>query len=329
MGWARKRTAELLEAMRPDDPAGRWVDRFLIVLIVANVAAITLETVPAIGDAYRVWFQAFEAFSVAVFSVEYLLRLWSCVELPSPRRAGQQQTRRGFAVSPLGLIDLLAIAPFYLQLLLPEAATSLLMLRVFRALRLLRVLKLSRYSPALNVLYAVLRREARALGVATVIIIMMLVTMSWGIYLMEHQAQPAVFGTIPDALWWSVVTLTTVGYGDVVPVTTGGKVFAGCVALLGIGMVALPSAILVSGFSREVRRRSYTYHRAVELALSDDALSAHEASSLRTLREELGISPDDARLVESSVRRAAAGLDRCPHCGRSLDHANMDSEPQG
>lgn len=326
MSAVRKRTAELLEALRPDDPAGRAVDHFLIALILLNVVAITLETVPSIGNEWQNGFRLFELFSVAVFTVEYLLRLWSCVELPSSRHIGSHQTRLGFALSPLGLIDLLAIAPFYLQMLLPEAATSLLILRIFRGMRLLRVLKLSRYSPAMNVLYSVLRKEARVLSVAVFFLGVMLVVVSWAIYVLERDAQPEAFGTIPDAMWWSVITLTTVGFGDVVPVTNGGKLFAGFAALLGIGMVALPSAILVSGFTREARRRAQTYHRAVELAMADGELSHHEASELKGLREELGINSEDALYAELRVRRSVAGLDACPHCGKSLSDKEDENE---
>jgi voltage-gated potassium channel len=248
------------------------------------------------------------------------------VEMPSSHRIGENQSRLGFAFSPLGLVDLLAIAPFYFQLLLPETATSLLILRVFRGLRLLRVLKLSRYSPALNVLFSVLRKEARVLGVAMFILAVMLVVVSWGIYVLERDAQPAAFGTIPDAMWWSVVTLTTVGFGDVVPVTNLGKLFAGFAALLGIGMVALPSAILVAGFTHEIRRRSQTYHRALELAYSDGTFSAHEATELKGLREELGITTEDALYAEMRVRRAIAGLDACPHCGKPLGTRDLKNE---
>lgn len=169
-----------------------------------------------------------------------------------------------------------------------------------------------------NVLATVIRKEARVLGVASFILAVLLVVASWGMFLLEHDAQPVAFGTIPDAMWWAVVTLTTVGFGDVVPVTPWGKVFAGFVALLGIGMVALPSAVLVSGFGREVRHRTATYRNAVEKALADGSLSSEEEQRLETLREELGLNTDDALQAELTVRRHVAGLDRCPHCGESL-----------
>lgn len=325
MSTTRRRTAELLDALQPRDGAGRFVGWFLIVLIIANVLAIVLETVPEIGASHGRFFQAFEVFSVAVFTLEYLLRLWSCVDVSDPARPGHRQTRLRWALSPLGLIDLLAIAPFYLFLLLPEAtAESLLMLRVFRGLRLMRVLKLSRYSPAMNVLLTVLRREARVLGVALFILAFMLVLSSWGIYFLEHAAQPEAFGSIPRAMWWAIVSLTTVGYGDVVPVTNGGKVFAGFVTLVGVGMVALPSAILVAGLTREMRRRSSAYHRAVELALADGEFTVHESTQLQVLREELGINADDALQTELRVRHATATLVRCPYCGHSL----LPEEPE-
>ncbi|MEM1411141.1 MAG: ion transporter [Pseudomonadota bacterium] len=319
MSGLRRRTAELLEAHRPNDPLGSNIDRFLIALILANVVAIILETVPQIGQRYALFFWTFELFSIMVFTIEYLARLWSCVEQPLDDTVSQRRSRWRWALSPLGLIDLLAILPFYIFLLTPErTAEAYLMLRVFRGLRLLRLCKLARYSPAVGILFSVFRKEAPVLTVAVSFLAAILVFSSWGIYLLERELQPEAFGTIPDAMWWAVVTLTTVGYGDVVPMSHGGRFFAAIVALLGIAMLALPAAILASGFSREIHGRSKAYERAVDLALANGRLSEREAEQLELLREELGISSEEA--VETLIEaRHERGQDRqCPHCGKPL-----------
>lgn len=328
---ARRRTAELLEAHRPNDPLGRAVDLSLILLILANVGAIVLESVPGYRLDHRDVFRGFETVSVIVFTLEYALRLWSAPELPDPGNPARRMSRTRWALSPLGLIDLLAILPFYIYLLLPEPALSLLILRVFRALRLLRIFKLARYSPALNMLLSVIRKEAGVLTVAASILFLMLVVGSWGIYVLEREVQPDSFGSIPDAMWWAIITLTTIGYGDVVPVTEGGRLFAGLVALVGVGMMALPAAILASGFYREAHGRSETYKRAIEMALSSGHISAHEAGELETLREELGIDSDDAMGLLIQARHERIGSHQCPHCGAPLgaaaknDASNDDS----
>jgi voltage-gated potassium channel len=326
MTTLRRRTAELLDAHRPNDPLGRLIDGFLILLIMANVAAIVLGTVDAYRTRYGDFFVAFEVFSVAVFTLEYLARLWSCVEKPLDDAVSRRQGRLRWMLSPLGLIDLLAILPFYVLLLMPErSAEAYLMLRLFRGLRMLRIFKLTRYSPAMGVLGAVIRKEMPVLMVAVTIAFMILMVSSWGIYLLEHQEQPETFGNIPLAMWWSVVTMTTVGYGDVVPVTTGGKFFAGIVSLLGIAMLALPAAILASGFSRELHGRSKTYERAVEMALANGHLSEHEAEQLEILREELGISSEEAVETLIGARHEQFREGRCPHCGEALQDPANDS----
>jgi voltage-gated potassium channel len=318
MSRVRKRTAELLEAHHSEHGWGHAIDIFLIALILANVALIILETVPEISVEYRLEFVWFELFSIVVFTIEYLLRLWSCVEEPVQGRGGEKQSRLRWMMSPLGLIDLIAILPFYIFLFVPDAQMSLLMLRIFRALRLLRIFKLTRYSSALNVLFAVLRREARVLGVTTFILVLILVLASWGIYLLERDLQPDIFGSFPAAMWWAVVTLTTVGYGDAVPVTDGGKIFAGLISLLGIGMMALPAGILASGFSSEIHRRNRTFLRAAKMAYADGLISAHEKQALETLREELGLSKEEALNSTLDAKREGLKHKTCPHCGEAL-----------
>jgi len=313
----RKRTAELLEAHRPNDPLGRAVDVFLILLILANVAAVILETVPTLEHKHHVFFWRFEVFSVLVFSVEYVLRLWSSVDVGRIREAHPLKARLKFAFSPMGLIDLVAILPFYAYLFLPMQLDTLLILRVFRGVRLLRIFKLTRYSPAMQVLRTVLKEEARTLVVVGFILVIILVVASWGIYLLEREAQPEEFASIPQAMWWAVVSLTTVGYGDVVPITPLGKLFSGVIALVGIGMAALPAGILASGFSSEMRRRENVYNRALSRVLADGIITEHESEELEKLREELDLSEDEAHGLYLDAHRTWMKWSKCPHCGKS------------
>ena len=316
----RKRTAELLEAHRTHDKWARAVDAFLIILILGSVVLVILETLPALGQRYVALFWRFELFCVAVFTVEYFLRLWSCVDKSTASALTPFKSRIKWMFSPLGLIDLLAIAPFYVFLFIPAGAQSLLILRIFRGVRLLRIFKLTRYSPALQVLRSVLRKEARTLTVVAFLLLVILIVASFGIYILEKDEQPIVFGSVPHALWWAVVSLTTVGYGDVVPVTILGKIFAGVIALVGIGTMALPAGIMASGFSSEMRRREMEYGRAVKLALADGQISENEIIELERLRIELGLEEEEAHDMMLDAKRKAINLRNCPHCGLPVSH---------
>ncbi|MBI1386148.1 MAG: cyclic nucleotide-binding domain-containing protein [Rhizobiales bacterium] len=249
-GW-RRRVYEILEVGRGEDRASILVDRALIVLIIANVIAFAAETVPSIQENYGAALDVFNLVSVFIFTIEYLLRLWSCVEVPFLKRIPPLEARFRFARRPYMLIDLAAILPFYLSLFLA------IDLRILRILRLFRFLKLARYSPALHTLLRVLINERRALAGALLLMIAALLFASTGIYFLEHDAQPEKFGSIPAAAWWAMATLTTVGYGDVAPVTPLGQLFGSFVMVIGLGMFALPIAIISTGFAQEVGRRDF------------------------------------------------------------------------
>ncbi|MEZ5925543.1 MAG: cyclic nucleotide-gated ion channel [Hyphomicrobiaceae bacterium] len=247
----RRRVYDVLEVGRGESRLSTWVENGLIVLIFINVFAFVLETVPSIHIKYRGLLSFIEWASVLMFTFEYALRIWSCVEVPFLRRLSPMRARIQYAKSPYLLIDLLAIVPFYLSFLVP------IDLRVLRVLRLFRFLKLARYSPAMNTLMRVLANERRTLTGALLLVMTLLLFAATIMYYLESEAQPDRFGSIPEAAWWAIVTLTTVGYGDAVPVTDLGRFVGGLVMLSGLIVLALPIAIIATGFAQEVGRRDF------------------------------------------------------------------------
>lgn len=226
-------------------------DAAIVVLIVLNIVAFLAETVPSIARQYGTWLDLFETVSVALFTLEYLARLWTAVEVPFLSRMAPWRARLHWAARPSMIIDLLAIAPFYM------AQLFAIDLRVLRVLRLLRFLKLSRYSPAMHTLVRVLHNERRALMGALLLLCAAVLIAATGIYYLEGETQPEKFGSVPESAWWAIATLTTVGYGDVTPVTPLGRLFGGLVMIAGLCVLALPVAIISSGFAQEVGRRDF------------------------------------------------------------------------
>lgn len=247
----RQRIFEIIEIGHGESRASRLFDTAIVTLILLNIAAFVAETVPSLSAAYGGFFSAFEVLSVAVFSVEYGLRLWTAVEVPFLRRLAPWRARLKLALRPAMLIDLLAILPFFLSMFLS------IDLRVLRALRLLRFFKLSRYSPALHTLLRVLVNEQRALIGVGLLLLTVVLLASTGIYYIEGNAQPDKFGSVPDSAWWAIATLTTVGYGDVAPITTLGRLFGSVVMVTGLCILALPVAIISAGFAQELGRRDF------------------------------------------------------------------------
>ena len=285
------------------------VDILLVCLISVNILAIILESVASLRHSYGVFFDYFELFSVTVFTIEYALRAWRSVELKGPQSHHPIRGRLRYLLTPMALIDLIAILPFYLTLFLQ---IDLRMLRVFR---LFRLFKLTRYSSAMSLLLEVLREESKSFFAAFFVLFILLMLASTGIYLIEHDIQPDAFSTIPDSMWWALVTLTTVGYGDVTPITAAGKVFGGCISIIGIGMVALPAGILASGFSDQIQRRRQKYHLMLEDAFADGIISGEEKGALKHLRQHLGVNEEDAKVLFKIASRAKArALTHCPHC---------------
>ncbi len=225
-------------------------DYGIMALIILNVLAMMLETVPQINEVAGTWLDAFEVFSVIVFTIEYILRIYiSSVSHPA---SSHFRSALIFIFSAYGIIDLLAILPFYLPFVIPF---DLRFVRIMRLLRLLRVLKISRYNNSLHLIYQVIREKRAELAITFVAIVLILIIASFLMYYIEGDVQPSKFSDIFSSFWWAVVTLTTLGYGDVVPVTTLGKIISGIIAILGIGLVALPAGLLSAGFIEKIRDR--------------------------------------------------------------------------
>ncbi len=250
-GIDRQRAHELVETARENDRASRLVDMTLVTLILLNVAAFVAETVPDIQARYGGLLKSFEIISVAIFTLEYATRLWTCVEMPFLARMEPMTARLRFAMRPYLIIDLVAILPFFLGAFLP------INLRILRVLRVFRILKLARYSPAMHSLIRVLHNQRRTLVGTLLLLLTVLLFVSTAAYYAERTAQPDKFGSIPNAAWWAIATLTTVGYGDITPVTGIGKLIGAMAMILGIAVLALPIAIIATGFASEAGNRDF------------------------------------------------------------------------
>lgn len=247
----RRRIFDLLERVDRHARLPRVISGALVALILINVVAAVFETVAYYAAQYGWIFRTVEAVSLVIFTFEYLVRLWVSVEHPRARGKPAWQARLMYAVTPAALIDLIAIAPFFI-----EAFTDA-HLRIVVLVRLLRLFKLGRYSTGFQSLAEALRRERSALLASFLILVSVVLVAASFAYMAERTAQPEHFGSIPDAIWWAMETVTTVGYGDVIPKTTLGRIIGGVTMISGILMIALPVAIIGSSFAEVVRQRSF------------------------------------------------------------------------
>ena len=327
----RRRTFKVLDIGDKNDRLSRTIDVLLIALISLNVISVILETLPSLQSEYQFFFHNFEIISVAIFSIEYLARVWSTVESSNNKFKHPVWGRLRYMFTPMALIDLLVILPLYLGFFLAVD------LRFMRVLRLLRVFKLTRYSSSMTVLLDVLADETRSIGAALFVLCMLIVIASSLTYLAEHHAQPEVFSSIPAAMWWAIITMTGVGYGDVIPITVAGKVLASVISIISIGIVALPAGLLASGFSEALRQRRAHYEKLVDDAMKDGVISPDEERLLKDTQKNLGLDEDDvdiildtsrSRQMEKNVNKVVNSIEkemkvslnnRCPHCGETVD----------
>jgi len=244
----KQKIALLFDDEKSNGKGDKILEFFIAGLIVVNTIAIVLESYNNIYEAYKYFFYLLELFSIIVFSIEYLTRIWIAdIIYPklSPFRA-----RFKYITSFMGLIDLVSILPFYLPYLMK---IDLRVFRTLRLFRLLRLLKLKRYFKSLNVIQNVIKKTKNEILVTIFLVFILLVLASTLMYNIEKTAQPDAFQNIGQAMWWAVATLTTVGYGDIYPITGLGKLLSAFIALLGIGIVALPTGIISSAYIEEIR----------------------------------------------------------------------------
>lgn len=247
----KRRAFDIIENADQGDNVSKIFDGFILVLIVLNTLAIVLESVDALYSSFHLQFRIFEFLSVFVFTVEYIIRIWTS-EFSFPSAKGKMGSVLKYLVSPMAIIDLLAILPFYLPMFV---LVDLRFLRMFRISRLLRIFKLNRYTEALSLILDVVKAKKDELLAALFVMGFMIMISSTMIYYFETDVQPDVFPNIIASFWWSIATLTSVGYGDIYPITAMGKLFAGIIAILGIGLVALPTGIISSGFIAAVSKK--------------------------------------------------------------------------
>ena len=232
----KKRIKNIVEIN--DNKLSRYFAFFIQALILLSVITFSIETIPNLKPQTRVILQSIEWFSVIVFTLEYLLRIYVADSKPK------------FIFSFFGIIDFLAILPFYLSF-----GVDLRSLRALRFLRLFRILKLVRYNKAMNHFTSAIKSAKEEILLFIFITLILIYFSAVGIYYFENQAQPEHFSSIFDSLWWAIITLTTVGYGDVYPITVGGKVFTFFILMIGLGIVAIPTGIISSALTKSVDKK--------------------------------------------------------------------------
>lgn len=302
----------LLEGHKEGGECSRLIRGVIISLIVLNGVAVVMESNHVLYAHYREWFNAFELFSVTIFTVEYLARIWVSADKQCYAHKSTWSARLAYIMTPMALVDLLAVAPFYLSMLIP------IDLRYLRFFRLLRLLKFSHYFDGLQVFSTVLRREASAIAGALLTMLTLIIISACLMFTVENAASPGHFESITEAIWWAVVTLTTVGYGDITPITFGGKLLGIVIMLLGVGTMALPAGILAARFTEELQSRRELINRRVLEALRDGILDPDERASIEKLQQELGLSAEVLERIVTHQQEVASRHQFCPHCGERL-----------
>lgn len=280
-----------------------YYDFFIVFWVLISVLAVILESVDSIYYNLAVEFVILDAVAVLVFGFEYAFRVYSCVE--QPHFAHWFAGRFRYARTPVALIDILAIVPFFLEVFLHH----LVDLRFLRAFRLMRLFKLTRYTGSAGTLFSVVRRELPIIGTSAFVMMLLVVLAASFGYLLEHEAQPDKFENIPTAIYWAVITLASVGYGDISPITPMGRMMTVVMALLGIGIFAIPASILSSGFMQELQSQRQQLENELFAMLEDGVLSDDEREKVELLAKKLNISGQQLEtLIEKAKRESAARL---------------------
>jgi voltage-gated potassium channel len=295
----QNRLNQILERADFGDRVSRSTDMFFTALVIVNIISITLESVPWIYAAHKSLFTWIEIISVGIFTIEYLCRVWVApTKISGPRNFGSAwKSRAKYMLSFSGLVDLLSILPFYLRSFFP-----FLDLRILRALRLLRILKLSHYNSAMEDLFEAIFEERRSFYAASYLFAILFILSSTLMYFAEYRSHPTGFQSIPDSMYWALITLTTVGYGDITPITVTGKLIAVGSAILGVIVVAIITGIVASSFNAQMERRNIIFEDQVRKALLDGILDNAEKADLERLRKQFGMSKRRADALIDQVQ---------------------------
>ncbi len=284
MEQIRRRTMQILDKGDQTDKPSLWSDRIITLVILLSVAEVILESVSGISRNYGTQLKIFENFAIIFFSVEFLLRFWSSGARYS---TSDWKGRKEYLFSFHGLVDVISILPFYFQFLVPG-----LNLMVLRILRLTRLLKLSHYSTAIEDLAAAIYAERRSFTAVLYLLSIAIVASSSLMYYAESGVQPDKLASIPHAIYWSIITLTTVGYGDVSPITTAGKIISAVTAFLGVASLAIFSGIVATSFANQLARKKVIYAQQLRESLADGNIDENEMRLLENLQGDFGLSDE-------------------------------------
>ena len=279
-----------------EEPASRFCEIFIALLVVLNVIAIILESVPSIHEDWHEWFEYFDVFSVVVFSVEYVLRVWSYAQKYLPEGGTAWEGRKSYVFSFFGLVDFFSTVPFYLQLLFPGTD-----LRVLRMFRLLRIFKLSRYNHAMDDMFEAIKAERDSFSSAMFLLLISGLLFSSLIYIIEGHDQPEVFPSIPAAMHWFVITIIS-GWGNVDPVTFPGVILVIVTQILAIALAAILTGVVSTAYTTQVSRREAMYEMEIRAVLADGVVTAEEEAHLRAVQHKYGMSDEQVEAIAAQVR---------------------------
>ena len=296
-----------------------FFELFIIGWVVISVISVLLETVESAHYILAIEFAVLDSIAVAVFTTEYLMRIYSCVEDPKFKQAYAGRIR--YAFTPGAIIDALAVMPFFLEALLHH----LFDLRFLRIFRMLRLLKLTRFSDATKLVWDGIKREAGTIGASFFVLLLVIILCGSIGYLLEHAAQPDKFESIPGAIYWSVITLSSVGYGDISPVTPVGRFVTSLMALLGIALVAIPSGILSAAFTDQLRIERENIGAKIAAMMDDDNIDNDEKALLEADAKRLHISEAELAAMIKAARRARL-MDKDIKTEFNLNAAKEDPE---
>lgn len=301
----QRRAYEILDGAVPDR-ASLWCEMFIATLVVANVVGIILESVPEIHEAYMDQFHAFDLFSVMVFSVEYVLRVWSyAAKYENPQEGENGRTE--YAFSFYGLVDFFSTVPFYLQLLFPGAD-----LRVLRMFRLMRIFKLSRYNSAFEDMVAAIKAEKDSFSSAVFLLFISCLLFSSLIYIIEGHEQPDVFPSIPAAMHWFVITIVS-GWGNVDPVTFVGSILVILTQILSIALAAILTGVVATAYTAQVERRQALYETELRTVLADGVVTEEEQAKLKLMQAKFGMSDEQVQALVEQMQEEKAHEQQLAH----------------